>query len=62
MMKIHWPPANTTDSNKMISRLDIYYMVYLSSISYAVILSNGIMGRLELYFLIALTYITRHMQ
>ena len=50
MMKIQWPPAYTTDGNKMISRLDIYYMVYLSAIPYAVILSNGIMGKLEMFF------------
>ena len=48
MMEIRWPPAYFTDGNKTIFLVDIYYMAYLSSISYAVILfqrSNGKMGK-----------------
>ena len=41
MMEIRWPPAYFTDGNKTIFLVDIHYMAYLSSISYAVIPFQG---------------------
>ena len=50
-MKKRWPPAYFTDRNKLIFLFDIYYMAYLSSISYAVILLlMGVTEKLEMYF------------
>ena len=40
-MEILWPPAYFTDGNKTIFLFDIYYMAYLSYISYAVISFQG---------------------
>ena len=48
-MEILWPPTYFTDGNKTISLFDIYYMAYLSSISYAVILFQRSNGKMRKY-------------
>ena len=64
MMKIRWPPTYFTDGNKMIFLFDIYYMAYLSSISYAVILFQGNNGKtrneVSEWYDILLSYITKY--